>query len=163
MGFMLRSLRWLRNAPMFVRGWLFPSWGLLGIARLLINTIHFRRLAPCMGHACGTRAWIPLISLQQERRARLIGRTIRFAARHTPWKSNCFPQALAAHALLALYGIPHTLCLGLKHDRSGTGMQAHAWVAAGRVDVTGGRGFGVFTLVGAFSSVSPDSQAVSFQ
>lgn len=163
MGFMLRSLRWLRYVPMFVRGWLFPSWGLLGIARLLIKTIPFRRLAPCMGHACGTGVWIPLISIQQERRARLIGRTIRLAARHTPWKSNCFPQALAAHALLGLYRIPHTLCLGLKHDQSRTGMEAHAWVAAGRVHVTGGRGFGVFTLVGAFSSLSPDFTVASFQ
>lgn len=81
-----------------------------------------------------------------------IGRVVHLAARYTPWNSNCFPQAVVARLLLGLYGIPYILFLGVSRVPDTRGMTAHAWVAAGRVRVTGGAGFTQFTTVSCFVS-----------
>jgi len=91
-----------------------------------------------------------LVDGSQEQRALEIARLIRLAARHTPWNSNCFAQATAARLLLGLYHIPYVLYFGLARDAGSRKMNAHAWVAAGRVRVTGGAAFGRFSVVGCF-------------
>lgn len=81
----------------------------------------------------------------------MIGRVIRLAAAYTPWHSNCFPQAVVARVLLALHGVPYMLCLGIKlGSTADTKIDAHAWVTAGRVSVTGGSSFGEFTVMNCF-------------
>lgn len=149
---LLRKLRRFAAQPRFVQWWLVPAWCLLGVCRLLILVVPFSRLAPRLGTHSGVASWVPLINVSQQSRARLIGRTIRLASRHTPWVSNCFPQAVAARVLLALHGIPHALFFGLAPERTehSVGVHAHAWVAAGRVQVTGGPGFETYTVVGMF-------------
>lgn len=101
----------------------------------------------------GTAAWLALVGLDGEAQALSIARIIGMASRYTPWKSNCFPQALAAGILLKLYGIPYSLFFGIE-NKSGTLRAAHAWVFAGKVPVTGGDSFGKFTVVGCFVSPS---------
>jgi hypothetical protein len=54
--------------------------------------------------------------------------------------------------LLSLYRIPYALYFGLKHESVLSGTEAHAWVAAGRIRVTGGASFSQFTVVGCFVS-----------
>ncbi len=98
--------------------------------------------------------WL-LLGLAQQAQQQ-IGRAVRLAARYTPWDSNCFAQAVAARALLGLYGVPYALFFGVKRAPQAAALDAHAWVAAGRVPVTGGAGFGEFTVVGCF--VDPGSQ-----
>ena len=137
--------------PRFIQAWFLPVWVILGIGKALIFTISFRRLAPRLGHRSGIAPWVPLLNPAQEARARLIGRVVRLTANHTPWDSNCFPQAIAARVLLGFYRLPYSLFFGLMRDPADpAGMKAHAWVAAGRVPVTGGVSFGQFTVVGCF-------------
>lgn len=140
-----------RRQPLFVQAWFLPTWILLGISKALIFTLPFRRLAPWLGRRSAITPWVPLLTPDQEARARLVGQAVRIAARHTPWDSNCLPQAIAARALLGLYAVPYILCLGLtRNPGEPAGMMAHAWVAAGRVRVTGGLGFDQFTVVGCY-------------
>ena len=146
-----RKARSLLRLPVFVRVWLLPAWCLLGVARLLILCVPFRKLAPHLGETAAA-AWLPLPTPAQTGRAVLIGRVVKTAARYTPWESNCFPQAVVARWLLGWYGVPFTLCFGLQRRPEDQAMLAHAWVAAGRVRVTGGQGFGQFTVVGSFVS-----------
>lgn len=148
----LRKARNLRRQPVFIKLWLLPAWLLLGVSRGLILLVSFRRLAPWLGVHDGIAAWVPLLDAVQEARALEIGRLVRLAARYTPWKSNCFPQAVTARLLLGLYRIPYTLYFGLAREPAQGEMKAHAWVAAGRVRVTGGAGFRQFTVVGCFVS-----------
>ena len=129
---------------------MFPLWFILGISKALIFTVSFRRLAPHLGQAIGVAPWIPLLDPAQQARASQIGRAIRLASRYTPWNSNCFPQAVAARLLMGFYGIPYALYFGLMRDAQSLEMKAHAWVAAGRVPVTGGGSFKQFTVVGVF-------------
>lgn len=146
----LRKARNFRRHSAFIRLWFLPAWLLLGISRALILIVSFRRLAPHLGVHDGVAPWVPLLARAQEARALDIGRAVRLAARYTPWTSNCFPQAVAARLLLGLYRIPYVLYFGLARDPEHADMKAHAWVAAGRVRVTGGAGFRAFTVVGCF-------------
>ncbi|MFE8034122.1 lasso peptide biosynthesis B2 protein [Thiohalocapsa marina] len=149
-----KSLTFLRQ-PWFVQVWFVPVWILLGISKALIFTVSFRRLAPRLGHRTDIAPWVPLLTPKQEQRAWMIGRLVRMTARYTPWVSNCFPQAVAARALLGLYNVPYILYFGLQRDvQDSTGMKAHAWVVAGRVPVTGGQSFMQFTVVGCFVASS---------
>jgi hypothetical protein len=145
-----RKLRTWLAQPTFVKLWAGPVWLVLGLAKLAIRLLSFKRLAGFMGASQGVEPWVPLASPQQQRRARLIGRTIGAVAKNTPWESNCFPQALTARLLLGLYGIPHAVYFGLARGPEREGLQAHAWVACDRIPVTGGAGFCHFTAVGMF-------------
>lgn len=150
--YILRKRQGLARLSWFERLWLLPAWLLLGMSRLMILAQPFRRLAPALGVHMGIAPWVPLLSADGEARALSIARIVQTAARHTPWASNCFPQAIVARLLLGLYGVPYALFLGVAHDAAGTALNAHAWVASGRVCVTGGRSFGKFTVVGCFVS-----------
>lgn len=149
--------------PVFVILWVPPLWLALGAAKVVIFTIPFRRLAIYLGHRSGVNPFVPLVPDELEQRAFLIGQAVTLAARHTPWSSNCFPQALVARFLLRFYRIPCALYFGVKrHPLSGQ-VEAHAWVAAGRVCVTGGDGFDQFTVVGIFAVPEIKSRLLSSQ
>jgi hypothetical protein len=139
----------------FEQVWLLPAWLLLGFSRTAIVVVPFRHIAPRMGVHLGNRAWVPLLTAEQRDLAVKIGSTVRLASRFTPWVSNCFPQALAASILLRLYGVPYVLNFGLAPGEADKRLQAHAWVAAGAVAVTGGSSFDDFTVVGCFGSPTP--------
>ena len=177
---LIRKVRSFAGLPPFTKVWLVPAWLALGASRTLILAVPFRTLAPRLGASQGTAAHAPLLTPAQEARARAIGRTIRLAARYTPWTSNCFPQAVVARVMLGMHGIPYAIHFGLMPQPRGDGphvqrpeprgsgahahthapdprgaaptaMAAHAWVVAGRVPVTGGHSFGHYTVVGVFT------------
>lgn len=144
-----RKARTAARMPLFVQAWLLPTWLLLGLSRTLIMLVPFARLAPWLGHSLGAQAWVPLPTSAHEHRARLVGLTVRTAARYAPWMANCFPQAVTARWLLALYRVPCALCLGVRPDKQGS-LEAHAWVCTGRIRVTGGEGFTSYHVIGCF-------------
>lgn len=78
-------------------------------------------------------------ALKQPETVRLVARAVQCAARHTPWQSNCFVQALTARKLLARRNIPCTLYMGACCDARGKAV-AHAWLRSGTYWVTGGDG-----------------------
>lgn len=152
----IRKLRSFGRLSRFEKVWLLPAWLLLGIARLLILLVPFRLLAARLGEPGGAVAWVPVLGAREELMAVAIARIVQSAARNTPWKSNCLPQALVARTLLAYYDVPYALFFGVTHNAPGTMLNAHAWVTAGRVRVTGGSGFGRFTVIGCFVSERVD-------
>lgn len=152
MSVFIRKVGHFLDQPVFIKLWFLPVWLLLGLSKLIIVFVSFRRLAPKLGIHVGTNASVPLLDERQEMRALMVGRVVRMSARYTPWDSNCFPQAVAAKLLLSLYRIPYALFFGLTHESALPGMRAHAWIAAGRIRVTGGAGFNQFTVVACFVS-----------
>jgi hypothetical protein len=149
---LLRKGRSFCLLPGFSKLCLLPLWLLLGVSKALIFTISFQRLAARLGQPLGVAPWVPLVDARQRARALQIGRAVRLAAKYTPWDSNCFPQAVAARVLLGLYGVPYAMYFGLARDALTRETQAHAWVMAGPVAVTGGHSFAQFTVVGVFAT-----------
>lgn len=146
--------------PAYVKVTLLPTWAMLGVSRAAILAVQFKRLAPRLGVDLGPFFAVPLVTPEQERRARQIQSVIALAARYTPWTSNCFPQAIVARVLLGMSGIPYTLFFGVAREDNTKEIQAHAWVCSGPVFVSGGRGAHRFTIVRAFAS-SDVSRAMS--
>lgn len=144
--------RFFRHHPAFVQLWFVPVWLGLGVAKLAIFTVSFKRLVPRLGISVGVTPWLPLLGPEQERRARQIGRVVQLAARFTPWDSNCYPQAVVARILLGWYGIPYCLFFGVRRDPDSAAFLAHAWVASGRVRVTGRFSFDQYAVVGVFAA-----------
>jgi hypothetical protein len=146
-----RKLQAFFGQSLFVQAWFLPVWLGLGLARATIRLGSFRRIAPGLGRDAGVHPWVPLVPGHVETRALDISRVVRMAARYTPWTSDCYPQAVVARGLLGLYGVPYMLFFGLRRGGSGD-MEAHAWIACGRIPVTGGAAFGRFTVVRQFKA-----------
>ena len=98
-GMIARKLAVAGRQPPFVLLWLVPAWLLIGLSSALITLLPFRRIAPWLGVNLGATAHRPAASPEQSARARLIGRTVSIAASYAPFRSNCLPQAMAAHRL----------------------------------------------------------------
>ncbi|WP_071694660.1 lasso peptide biosynthesis B2 protein [Halomonas sp. QHL1] len=138
------------HKPAFTKYWFIPVWLMLGFSRLLIVMISFRRLAPYLGRAVGLSAYSHLLTGDQEAQALRIAQVIRLTAHYCPWVANCFPQAITARLLLGLYHIPYSLYFGLCRDPETSEFKAHAWVTAGRIPVSGGQSFHLYTVVGCY-------------
>ena len=105
----------------------------LGLARLAILTVPFRRIAPFLGR---TMKELPHDESRHLALAAGISRAVETAARHTPWESKCLARAMAAKLMLRRRGARSTLYLGLAKDENG-GLLAHAWLRYGEMILTG--------------------------
>ncbi|MFM5949977.1 MAG: lasso peptide biosynthesis B2 protein [Novosphingobium sp.] len=129
------------------------AWPLLGIAALLVRLIAFKRFALLLGQPIGPVGCVPLANEDQETRARIVRRAVRRAARISPWRNDCLPQALVGAVLCRLSSVPVTTHLGVRLGGAKP-MEAHAWTCSGRVAVTGGEGFSEWTPVQCFAATS---------
>lgn len=150
---LVRKLRNLPNVDRFSLFWFSPNLLLFLIASVALRLFSFRMIAPWLGQDQHSIVAVPLVTKTQLGRARQIRKAVQLAARHSFWRSDCFPQAIAALVLLRLYDVPHGLYYGarLSDDVGANGMNAHVWVASGPVAVTGGRGFGKFGILASFA------------
>lgn len=74
---------------------------------------------------------------QAERQAALdVGWAVTRTAGYLPFSSLCLAQALAARAMLRRRGIGSVLHVGVAHSRAAP-FEAHAWLDAAGVEVTG--------------------------
>lgn len=152
-----RKLAVARRQPAFVLAWAVPAWMLIGLSAAVVALVPLRRIAPWLGTHLGAVAVRPPVNAAQERRALLIAQTIALAASYAPFRADCYPQALAARALCALWRVPCAVHLGAalgdgnEPDGNGPKLRAHAWVCAGDVIVSGGVGsFAAHTVVACF-------------
>ncbi|MBX2867812.1 MAG: lasso peptide biosynthesis B2 protein [Acidiferrobacterales bacterium] len=120
---------------------------------MVILVTPFKQLSKLLGIHDGLAPRVPLCTLEQESKARMVGSAIRLAAKYSLWRSDCFPQAMVARFLLGLNKVPYALFMGVRRSDKQDELQAHAWVVSGRVRVTGGAGFRQYTSVGCFVSV----------
>ncbi len=131
------------------------AYVLLGLARLAINLVPLRRLAPLFGsQSQETPAEISPVQMHEAER---IAWAVRTASHYTPWQSNCYPQAFTAKLLLRRKQISSTLYLGAALHPNAAGqtvatpaMTAHAWLRCGPLYVTGGRGQDTYTVLAIF-------------
>lgn len=129
------------------RGLLFETFFLLGLGRFLVVMVPFRHVAPRLGALNGRHN--PALNVDDLQQVNLVSYWVRLTARHTPFTSNCFNKALAAHFMLRRRRIGNTLYLGVA--KNGHEMEAHAWLRGGEQIVTGAAGHERFTEVSHFS------------
>ena len=101
------------------------------IARIRLAVVPFRKLSALLSGEQQDQVQIPDPELLQR-----IERAVVAAANHVPWRSDCFPQTIAARALLKNHGLASTIHFGV--ERVGEeDLAGHAWLTCGEFVVTG--------------------------
>ena len=101
----------------------------LAISRMWLVAVPFKKLAQRLDTNLGRSDADPELL---ER----VSSAVKMASNNVPWRSDCFPQAIAACRLLRRYGYSSTIHLGV--DKTGRGdLLAHAWLTCGETVVTG--------------------------
>lgn len=124
------------------------AYCLLGVMRLGVLTLSFKRMSRTLRQHKTPPAYIPL-GEGQLASAGLIARAVWTASRYTPWSSNCLAQALTAQRMLAKRHIPGMIYLGVKKEQQQ--LEAHAWLQCDAYILTGKAGHEAFTVVSTFS------------
>jgi len=129
------------------RSLILESFVLLGVGRFLVKMIPFKQVAPKLGIINGSE--IMYLDDDSKAQSKLIARLVNYTSRFTPFTSNCFNKALAAHFMLRRRGISSTLILGVAKYKEK--MEAHAWLTSGDQILTGGYEHERFTEVSHFT------------
>ncbi len=74
-------------------------------------------------------------------------------ARHSPVRFVCFPQAIAAHALLRRRGVPSRVVYGVRRAAD-TRLCAHTWLEVGGETILGGETAPLFAALDGWSAPS---------
>ena len=116
------------------------------IARIMLVVMPFKRLSARLSTESNSTQIEPDQDLLQK-----IGYVVSAAANNVPWRSDCFPQTIAARMLLKRFGYASTIHFGV--DRVGEGgLEGHAWLTCGETVVTGGGELDRYTEVHSFSA-----------
>ena len=103
----------------------------LAIARIMLTVMPFRQLSARLSAKSHSPQIEPDPDLLQR-----ITYAVSAAANNVPWRSDCFPQTIAARMLLKSYGLASTIHFGV--DRVGEEvLEGHAWLTCGETVVTG--------------------------
>lgn len=70
--------------------------------------------------------------------------------KYTPWKTECYVQALTARILLRRKGVPSTIYIGFRKN-SDNQYEGHAWLRTGGIIVTGNKKLSAFHVHSFFS------------
>ncbi|WP_404370408.1 lasso peptide biosynthesis B2 protein [Sphingomonas sp. MMS24-J45] len=113
----------------------------LAIARAAVLSVPFPRIARRLGgfmtpHVAAEKAQAALPNAEQKEIARKVGWAVTVAARNVPFKAVCLPQAMTAHQMLQKRGIFSVIHFGTAPGAD-LSLDAHAWLDAGEVQVTG--------------------------
>lgn len=127
---------------------------LLIFARIMLRCAPFPRIAPRLGvflppQEARARVAPPGDPERAARLAERIGWAVRAAARHLPFELVCLPQGIAAHLMLRRRGVATMLHLGVAKGTTKP-FDAHAWLDAAGVEVTGYPIADAFTELGCF-------------
>lgn len=137
-GLLRRKLRSaLRMSPSH-RRLIAEAVGALLVARVW-SALPFRTLARRLGGLSSpqtTAATTGPLSPDQVAQVRAIRWAVGAAAPWLPFRTLCLQQAIAARAMLRRRGIASVLHLGVG-DPTGSKLEAHAWLDAGGLQVTG--------------------------
>lgn len=137
--FLRRKLKRLAVVGARRRGLLIEAALLLALSRLALMLIPFPWLARRMGDfvppadaRSRAAAWAP----DDAELALDVGWAVTRAARHLPFEAVCLPQAMTARLMLSRRSVPSVLHFGAMKGKEKP-LDAHAWLDAAGVEVTG--------------------------
>ncbi len=132
---------------MFTEAWL---W--LALARTMLLFLPFRKLAPILGEKIPPPADQEDKHHEQDDKLLRIGTAILRAGNKSPWRTECFEQALAGKFMLKTRCMPSTVFFGVSKNRRKGNFNAHAWLRCGNCIVTGDKHLEQFTVIACFKS-----------
>ena len=147
---MFRKIKLFFRLPREEKRLFLEAYFYLGIMRVLILTVSFKRLTRSLNHSA-TRINQAGLSDKQTLIATLVGQTIAKAANNTPWESTCLTQVLTAQKMLEKRNIPGVFYLGAKKIGAGAEkLEAHAWLQCDELIITGEEGHESFAVLAVY-------------
>ena len=132
---------------------------MLGLVRILTLSFNYRKISFMYGHFCKMHACSFVLTEEEKQSAKKLSSRLRLASKNTPWRSNCLTMSIAARLWCAYYKLPFMFYIGFpKSSRAPLGIEAHAWVMSGSIDLTGGNGFETHAVVQSYSSETVQQQ-----
>lgn len=123
----------------------------LGVARLAVVAIPFRRLSRRLG-SHGKESSTDVHAAPTLRIVADVAWSLEAASRRLPWRCACIEQGLAAKMMLRRRRISSTLYLGVARAAEGDcRATAHAWLRSGPFVITGAAARDRYTVVSTFS------------
>lgn len=145
----LKKLRTLLLLPWVDKALIFEAIFWLGLMRLAVLALPFKRVSTWLGTEGQNSPAVPLPEGKAQT-ALQIARAIRRIQPFTPWDSNCLAQALTARRMLARRSVPSTIYLGATIEGQ-KGIIAHAWLRCGPWILTGAQGHKRYKVVATFA------------
>lgn len=121
----------------------------LALARVAVLILSFPRVARLLGRFA---VETPVVPLQNPEQALVVAWAVQRSAKSVVWRCECLEQALATKWLLNQRKIASTLYFGTFFN--GVTLEAHAWVRAGNLVVSGERGYRQFSVTGIYGDKS---------
>ena len=121
----------------------------LGIARLAVLSLSFKRIAPHLGRRMAEST--AQEGAERAEDVRRVSWALARAGQHAPWDCNCLTRALAGKLMLRRRRIRSTLYLGVADSEEEGGLHAHAWLRSGDIILSGARKKDAFTVVSTFA------------
>jgi hypothetical protein len=144
-----QKLRTFLLLPWFEKALVFEALAWLGLMRLAVLTLPFKRISTWLGSE-GASSPDTRLPEQEAKTAILVARAIQRIQPFTPWDSNCLAQALTARRMLTRRGLVCTTYLGATIEGQ-KGIVAHAWLRCGPWILTGARGHQRYKVVATFA------------
>lgn len=120
----------------------------LGAARLVVRALTLERMAPHLGRHMAESA--PQSTPEAQAVAVRVARAVAALAPRLPWRCMCLEQAIAAQLMLRRRRVPSTLYLGV--GRGPQALEAHAWLRAGELILTGAAGRERYAVVATYAA-----------
>ena len=128
---------------------------LCGLAKFAILVFPYKKLSPYFGTYHPMMSASTLLTIEQQHQALRIRRLVQLAARHTPWDSSCLTQAMVAKFWCQRHQVPYFMFIGLpKTIPDASNYEAHAWLTAGPIPITGGQGWLTHQVLLTYSNLS---------
>lgn len=128
------------------------AWLLLALARTMLLFLPFRKLAPILGKKSFPVAENEYLYHDKNDKLIRIGRAILRAGKRSPWRTECFEQALAGKLMLKARRMTSTVFFGVSKNKQKGNFHAHAWLQCGNYIVTGNKHLEQFTVIACFKS-----------
>lgn len=137
----------MKMTRIFKASFLFAeAWVYLGIARVMLVFMPFRKIAPMLGESI----YADTASLPSSLRPHRIRAAISRAASCAPWRTKCFEQALAGKLMLRYRRMSGVIFFGV--NKAGAELKAHAWLESEGVIITGAKGIEQYTVIARFKN-----------
>ena len=147
---MIRKIKLFWRLPIKEKMLFVEAFFLLGLMRLLITTVSFKRLTRSLRQS-STDVELSPLNDNQATVAVQVGEIIGRAANNTPWESVCLTQALAAQRMLKKRGIPGVFYLGVMKDKENDkNVRGHAWSQCDETIITGAKEHEDYTVISVY-------------
>lgn len=132
---LMSKLRSFRHAGGEVKALFISAFFLSAAVRFTLAFLPFRKVMAWKGRPGVDSPSGPDPESLEFRRS--LQAALQMSAKYTPWKNECYTQAITGRILLSRKGLPGTIYVGFRKNDAG-GFEGHAWLRSYDRVVCGG-------------------------